>query len=231
MGEYKEKQFGIIRYPNNEEETKVPVMPLVIILNDGTIGEAKSIRGLMTLIVGNEYIDAEDAMDDWHLRIRTARSESMKALSRGINAVVYDKRNKKDNGIINNNYASTNNDPDYDNEESSGYIYKIRVEGEKLFILSLIQIGAIKVLERQDSHLLISDECTHQCVDCSYKKMMQEGKNICTVYSSIIKEGDGTDCESYSNKNIKEYKGGTYINIVQEYNVEQLINKYEKYVR
>ena len=84
------RQRGIIYDPENKDATKVPEMPLLIILDNGIIGEASSIRGALALIIGNDYLDAEDGVDEWHLRVEAARKESMKAIIRDANAVVYE---------------------------------------------------------------------------------------------------------------------------------------------
>ena len=103
-------QKGIIHNPNDEGNTKVPTMPLLIVLGNGEIWEAKTIRGVAAIIMGNEYLDCEDGIDEWHMRVEASRKEAMKALVEGINAVVYYSRK----GIIENNYAADADDPDYE---------------------------------------------------------------------------------------------------------------------
>lgn len=139
-------QSRIVRDINNLQDTKVPSMPILIV-NNGMILEASTIKGTMASIVGNEYYDAEDAEDEWHYRLESARKISMMENSKNIKIC-------SDGQKIKNNYAAAENDPDYEEDRSTSYV--IDIKDEKSFILSIIKlkIDSIKILERDDSKIL-----------------------------------------------------------------------------
>jgi hypothetical protein len=132
------------------EKAKLPVMPVIVAM-EGLVSEACSIKGAAAIIIGNHYYDSPDENLDWNLRVEIARKECMKALGRGIEAVVYDKRH----GIIQDNFAAQEDDEDYEIEDED--LEEIRVENDKVFLLSLARIGAIKLLEREDSFFFRPD--------------------------------------------------------------------------
>ncbi|EOD01463.1 hypothetical protein [Caldisalinibacter kiritimatiensis] len=133
-----EEQYRIIRDPNNIEETKAPRKPILVVLSNGVVGEASTIRGAEAIVIGTEYFDAEDALDEWHYRVEAARREAMKAIADDLYAVVYDERQ----GIIENNYGAEPGDPDYEQPDKEPI--KIRVDTEKTFLYSLAKIRAIR---------------------------------------------------------------------------------------
>lgn len=227
-------QRRIIRMPDIPEETRVPTMPLLVALENGAVGEATTVRGIVSIIIGNEYLDIEDRITEWHVRVEAARREVMKALSRDINAVVYDKRV----GVVENNYAAEPDDPDYDDDPDEPAPFKVRVENDRLFILSLLQLGGMKVLERTDSYILrphqkwevekLSDGALQSCERCLYAED-NENKVICPVYNLSNEKTDGSRCGSYTPKMTSaakelEYTGGEYIDLAQEYDINDLMN-------
>lgn len=215
-----EQQYRIIRDPENLEQTKIPHMSILIVLPNGIVGEAKTIRGAVAIVIGSQYFDAEDAVDEWHYRVELARRECMMMMSEDIYTVVYDKRR----GVISNNYAAAPGDPDY--EEPVGQPYKIRVDSERTFLYSLASLGIIRIMEREDSFLLKDYKPTGEkcCNACIYKTEEPTGL-FCEVYNEPPE--DGKDCTSFGKieSNIEEYSGGTYIDIAQEYNLEQMLEK------
>lgn len=216
--EYKE-QSRIIKYSDNDSEARVPEMPLLVVFNDGTIGEARTLRGMMALLIGNEYYDAEDAIDEWHLRVEAARREAMRAMSNDIDTVIYDARN----GIIKNNYAADPGDPDYDLELDAPPFY-IRVDNARLFILSLMKLGIITVLERDDSYLLRENKENKSCKNCIFKEESTNEKIQCSVYKEVRELDEGSDCSSFADYgNNQLYSGGVYIDLIQEYDIDELI--------
>lgn len=159
-------------------QEQIPELPFVIIRSDGVVGEADSIRGVISIIIP-EYMDAEDSVDDWNLRVKYARKQAMFALRENKNIVVYD----KEKGIINNNYAAAEDDDDYFIDEEVNE--KIYVNSEKDFLRSLARLGIIKFLQWDDidfSDLVNCDKCAH------YKD------GICNVYNTNIDKI--TICES-----------------------------------
>lgn len=198
------KDYRIICNLNNGEngETMVPKMPLILAI-DKKVGEAKSIRGLMCLLI-EEYIDAEDNIDDWNLRVRFARIECMRLLAKNINAIVYD----EDKGVINNNYAADQDDPDYKYDEADeNTAIKIYVDNEKIFLMSLAKLGSIKILERDDSYQFrTTSDKKVSCSECSHRN-----DDVCDVYKKKIDKN--IECESGTKSSIKEYMGGKYMEV------------------
>lgn len=228
-------QRRIIRTPNNPEETRVPTMPILVVLDNGIIGEAKTIRGAASIVIGDEYLDIDDGATEWHARVQAARREIMKVLAQDIDAVVYDSRL----GIIDNNYAAAHGDPDYidDSNESARLSRKIRVENDRLFILSLLDMGSIRVMERADSYMLrphnkwekekLSGGALQCCGRCLHAEEQNESI-ICPVYNVINGKTDGPRCGSYTPRpttdvDNQEYKGGEYIDLAQAYDVNELM--------
>lgn len=227
-------QRRIILTPNEPDATRVPTMPILVVLENGVIGEAKTIRGAASIVIGDEYLDIEDRSTEWHVRVQAARHEIMKALAREKYAVVYDSRK----GIIENNYAAEPNDPDYDDDPDEPDPFKVRVENDRLFILSLLQLGGMKVLERADSYMLrphrkweeekLSNGALQCCGRCLHAED-NENKVICPVYNLMNEKTDGSRCGSYTPKmtsDVKklEYTGGEYIDLAQEYDINDLMN-------
>ncbi|WP_027633452.1 hypothetical protein [Clostridium hydrogeniformans] len=184
--------------PNlRQGEVKIAKLPLLIGF-DGMVGESDSIRGLLNILI-KEYSDAEDENDDWHLRVKLARSECMKALAYGIDAVVYD----EEFGIIKNNYAADISDSDYEVDNEVDNILKIYINDEKKFLLSLIELGVIKILERDDSFYFKSDNKV-LCEECNHRL-----NNVCGIYKSKILDMNGY-CASGTNSNLNEREDGKY---------------------
>ena len=230
------EQKRIIRDPDDLENMKVPSMPLLVMPGDGTIWEAASIRGAAAVVIGNEYLDTDDGIVEWHMRVETARKEAMKALAADIDAVVFDSRE----GIIRYNYAAGRDDPDYqdDEDETAGVTARILVDTDRLFLLSLMDLGAIKVLERDDSYQLrthpkwdlVSESkgAIRCCGTCLHKDEDNgDGESIlCPVYNAIREKTDGSGCGSYSvdiGGAAAGRKSKTYVDIIQKYDINDLI--------
>jgi hypothetical protein len=171
-------QYRIIHNPNDLDNTVVPGMPIVIVLSNGIIGEAKTIRGALAIVAGSEYFDCEDSIDEWNFRVEIARKESMMAIGNNIYAEVYDRRA----GIIPENYAADPRDEDYEPEE--GIPVKIHVETDRAFLYSLARIGAITLLEKEGSSILSNwkGEGQQKCKNCQYK-IPHENVFKCAVYN------------------------------------------------
>lgn len=224
------EQFRIINDPKSPEHTQVPVMPLLVVFENEMVGEARTIRGAVALVVGNKYFDAEDAIDEWHERVEASRKEAMKAVAWDRYAVTYDKRK----GVIDYNFAASPEDPDYEIETAAEPI-KIRVDNERMFLLSLMQLGTITILEREDSYLLrhhdkwVSEGPQQRCGSCRYQTIEMKGEFICPVYNEYKSLEDGKDCSSFGirvdgSAAADDYKGGTYINLAEEYDLNELVN-------
>jgi hypothetical protein len=143
-----DEQYRMIRDPRSLEEVKVPEMPLLIVQNNGMIHEARTLSGAVAALIGEIYFDAEDAVDQYEYRLLYARKESMRQIMFGRNVKVLDPAV----GVIRENYAAGEDHPDYE-EMSEPPIY-LRIDSEKAFLLSLLKLGKICVLEREDSFLI-----------------------------------------------------------------------------
>ncbi|MDT8718280.1 hypothetical protein IAI10_16555 [Clostridium sp. 19966] len=132
---------------------KVPKLPLLIALDNGSIGEAASLKDAVIFIIGDEYLDAEDPEDEYAYRLEHARKEAMRLLERNLNIKVSDGVM----GTIQENYAAAPEDPDYqeDTDEPSLELY---IRSEKTFLLSLVKINALSIFERIDSNLIKGTE-------------------------------------------------------------------------
>lgn len=174
-------------------------LPLLMV-KGGIVYEADSIRGLIC-VLSSDYIDAEDCIDDWHVRVLIARRESMHLIASNINAIVYDSKI----GIVKNNYAAAEDDHDYYNDFENDQIFKIQVDNEKEFIKSLIKIGSLKVFQREDCDILGEEKIS--CNRCSYNM-----SGICSLYKSEVDKKFTWNCGTEGN--INEYEGGSYIEVI-----------------
>lgn len=176
--------------------TGIATLPLILLIDGGTIWEADSIRGLMQGLI-DEYADAEDEIDDWLLRVKFARKIAMANVEIGEKVIVYD--NVK--GIIKNNYASIEDDDDYKEEFNINDAIKIDVSSDKEFLKSLVRLRAISILEREDSKYFSSDIV--ECNKCSHKVGDKCPIYKCSINSLVV-------CENGTDGKIKRYKGGRY---------------------
>ncbi|MTI67828.1 MAG: hypothetical protein FH753_14680 [Firmicutes bacterium] len=225
-------EINIIGNPNFPEDTKDPTLPLVVVLRDGKVGGTDSIKGAVSLIVGKDYLKSKDETANWYKRLFVARKESMAAIGRGIYAEVYDKRK----GVIRNNYAVKPNDPDYEMEEDAGESEKIRIENGKSFLLSLANIKAIALLEREDSFQLrphkIWDEINSgkrekQCKKCLHKyENLKTSSTMCNVFLDKVKNLDSKSCSSFTfipEGYTLNIHGVKYVNLYEKYDVDDLM--------
>lgn len=164
-------------------------LPFVISFN-GKVGEADSLRELISFLIP-EYIDAEDIHDEYLLRIKYARKEAMAALKNDIDVVLYDSKK----GVLSNNYAAAIDDDDYEMTDEEEI--KIYIDTEKDFLLSLAELGVIRVLFRDDVDRA-------KCIECAHRE-----ESLCTLYKNNIKELSGS-CES-GIKNKSETHGFEYM--------------------
>jgi len=229
-------QMRIIHHPKDPEGAQVPKMPLLIV-QDGIITEANSIRGAMAALAGGEYLDCESSETEWLVRVEVARRESMKALARDVDTVVYDLRE----GVIKNNFAAQNGDPDY--EGTSERAIKLRVEDDRLLLLSLVKIGAITILEREDSFLfrrhlkwnLIADSTgvlknCGRCLNMDPDPGSDREQGYCPVYNKSVISSDGKTCSSFGIDTYtrrENLTGGQYVDIAQETDVDEMIEFFE----
>lgn len=132
-----------------------PSKKLVMAMPGEIVGESNSIRGLICLLIP-QYADAEDELDDWHMRLKYARAEAMRSLEKDIDVIVYD---ESKGSVISNNYGVSEDDPDYvyDVAENKD-VERIDIGTEEAFILSLIKLKSIAVMERADSSIFNKSE-------------------------------------------------------------------------
>lgn len=227
-------QIRIIRDPDNPEITQGATMPLVLAFSNGVVAETSSIRGAVSLIVGREFFDAKDAEIEWHHRLEAARKQSMFALERGVVSEIYDPLK----GVIPDNYAAEPDDPDYEAEADQNNPTKIYIHNDKVFLLSMIKIGAIVIYEREDSyqlkdHKIWSDirnqVIVQNCSWCLHRiEKSDDGVLICPIYNMDITKEDGEGCSSFAflytnNRSSIVYPGGTYFDIELSFDLEQLL--------
>lgn len=212
-----EDQYRMIRDPGDVDSTQVPNMPILVVLQDGTVGEASTIRGAVAIVAGSKYFDCEDAMDEWNFRVEIARNQCMKAIIDDVYAVVYDKKI----GFIKENYAANPDDEDYKVDEEATPI-KIHVESDRNFLLSLARIKAVTIYQKQGSTLLTKWKSDIQrCQDCSYRT------SKCEVYNGVVNDDDGMACNSYYSQAIKDSQDNIneYYNIAEEVDLEEVIER------
>ena len=163
----------------------IPSQPLVVVM-DKEVWETDSIRGIICILIP-EYIDSEDRTDDWILRIKFARKIAMLSLSEGKNVDVFDKKK----GIIKNNFSSAEDDDDYLEDDDLGESQLIEVSNEVEFLESLIKLGVIKILQREDSTYFTQEKI--ECPKCSHRI-----NGECNVYKNNIFIDD---CDSATSGN------------------------------
>lgn len=185
-------------------EVKKPMLPLVVIKPDFEVYESDSIRGLMCALIGSDYEDNEDEIDDWNSRIIYARKIAMASLKDGIEVIVYD----KEKGIIKNNYAAASDDEDYEDDEKYNEEMKIEVSNEKEFLKSLIKLGAIVIYQRIDSNQF--EEGNVDCQQCSYAE-----NGVCNIYKFKIADSKDIICNSGTMCNINESENGGEYRIIE----------------
>lgn len=176
----------------------IPSQPLVVVM-DKEVWETDSIRGIICILIP-EYIDSEDRTDDWILRIKFARKIAMLSLSEGKNVDVFDKKK----GIIKNNFSSAEDDDDYLEDDDLGESQLIEVSNEVEFLESLIKLGVIKILQREDSTYFTQEKI--ECSKCSHRL-----NGECNVYKNNIFIDD---CDSVTSGNINKYNNGRYEYII-----------------
>jgi hypothetical protein len=226
-----EDQKRIIYDPDDKKAKRDPKMPLQIIsLDSGAIWEAKTIRGAIAAVIGNDYLDASDIASEWQMRVDAAHEEVQKAKRLGRNVIVFD----SSKGIIDNNESTDNEESGAENK--SRETIKIRVENDRLFLLSLIKLSSIRILERKDTYFLRphqkwnvlrqSKGALQCCSNCLHR--INDKRIICPVYNSEREQTDGTDCGSYTiypGSFIEEYSGGEYVDISTECSIDDLFEK------
>ena len=199
-------------------------MPLQITIQEsGMIWEAKTIRGAVSAIIGDEYLSAKDVDAEWELRLAAAKKLAAQAKKNGCKVEIYDCRK----GILGDDKEAS--------EDLSNKI-RIRVENDRVFLLSLVKAGIIKIAERKDTYFLRYHQkwgvlensggalqCCSNCLHRIYDKNI-----VCPVYNTEKEQNDGTDCNSYTiypGSYEDEYQGGTYIDILNDNTVDELIEK------
>lgn len=172
--------------------------PLLVVLGN-EVWETNSIRGIMCILIP-EYLDSEDIIDDWVLRVKYARRVAMISIADNKNIDVYD----SEKGLIKNNFSAADDDEDYSEVNDLDDKMIIDVTNEVVFLKSLIKIKFINILQRKDS-TYFSDEKI-ECIKCSHR-----ASGICDVYKT---EDINDDCDSATSGNIKKYENGSYFNVI-----------------
>ncbi|NLD47604.1 MAG: hypothetical protein GX660_10460, partial [Clostridiaceae bacterium] len=206
---------------STKREVKMPLQ--ITIQESGMIWEAKTIRGAAAAIIGDEYLSAKDIGAEWDLRLAAAKKLAAQAKKNGCKVEIYDCRK----GVLSDEKEAS--------EELSNKI-RIRVENDRVFLLSLVKAGIIKISERKDTYFLRYHQkwgvlensagalqCCSNCLHRIYDKNI-----VCPVYNTEKEQNDGTDCNSYTvypGSYVDEYQGGTYLDILKDNTVDELIEK------
>lgn len=206
---------------STKREVKMPLQ--ITIQESGMIWEAKTIRGAVAAIIGDEYLAAKDINSEWELRLAAAKKLAAQAKKNGCKVEIYDCRK----GILSDDKEAS--------EELSNKI-RIRVENDRVFLLSLVKAGIIKISERKDTYFLRYHQkwgvlensggalqCCSNCLHRIYDKNI-----VCPVYNTEKEQNDGTDCNSYTiypGSYVDEYQGGIYLDILNDNTVDELIEK------
>lgn len=221
----------VVVNPKDKSATVVPQMPILISTGDGYIWETDSIRGAASTIIGDSYLENISENTQWYKRLELARKQSMFAIGRDVFAKVYDERH----GILSANYAVSDEDPDYTDDVDPGEPILIRIDNDKLLLLSLVLIGAIEIYEREDSYQFkpFNYNCDNSltenkgCNSCIHKvKEIEQDMIYCPVYRDLRDSQEGRNCSSYVSEtsNKTKYEGGEYICLSAEYDIQYLIN-------
>lgn len=221
----------IIRDPEAPHRTRGASMPIVIALDNGVVAEAPSLRDVISLLVGSQYLDAEDGQIEWMHRLNAARKYSMMALSKGITSIICD----PEGGEIRNNYAAAVDDPDYQWDEHEEKPIPIYVHNERAFIISLLKLGGFIIYEREDSFQLRphdswlkikNGEVQQSCSSCIHKIDHGTG-GTCSVFGSQREKNIHNDCNSFAFK-AQESNGkngqGDYIDLELQYDLDLLLD-------
>lgn len=228
---YIRNQLSIIRDRNNPKLFNEPTMPLIIVFEDGHIVQAISIRAAVSIIAGYDYFDAKDASEEWNFRLAAAKKQTLAALEKGIRANVYDPFH----GQLLNNLT-------IDQDESNSDLMScknIYVQNDRLFILSLINLGAITVYEREDSFQLKehdnwkklkNGEVRQSCSWCLHsikESKCEKSDYFCPIYNLPVAADDGSNCCSFAfsvNNAELVYPSCNYHNISHLYDINKLLD-------
>jgi len=145
--------YRVISDPRDPENAIVPSLALMLVFADGMIIESDNLEGLVTFMVGKEYLKANNE-DKCLMRIKIARNYAMLVIQYNSTAVV-----TLNGKIIKNNYAVSEDDEDYkytDEELKNAEI--IEVDSDRNLILSLVKMQMIRVLEKVGSTIFLEKE-------------------------------------------------------------------------
>jgi len=117
------------------------LMKYIVRLGDEAIIDAETIRDIVAAVVGPEYYDCEDELDDWNMRLRAGRNLSMQMLQFDKEVIVI-----ADGKQIQDNYGTDLKDPDYAMEHDPDHV--LDITSDESFINTLQEIGLIQLDER-----------------------------------------------------------------------------------
>lgn len=145
---------------NGTKVNTVPQLPLLMVMMEDNIVESDSITGLVTALVGDEYLDLNDE-EKCLKRIKLARREAMYMLQFDVIAVITDGKS-----LIKNNYAVDPDDEDYEYDENEvANAQEIKVRDEKDFLLSLARLGVIRIFEKVGSKILLAENTNQKNIN------------------------------------------------------------------
>ncbi len=203
---------------------KNPKFPFLVSLGE-VVYEAPSTRDAAAAVInnatGHDYTDVEFGDTEAVLRILAARHHVMLAAMDDKDAIVWGKKV----GRIKENYAASEDDPDYE-DDFQGEPFKIVVDSDIELLKSLCELGTIGFWVREDFKDRIDAGVLFPGQKCS--TCLHNRDNICYVYGRFLGEkykkafpedtghdfdNEGTSCGTYvKNDKTLEKENGVYIN-------------------
>lgn len=131
---------GLDMFKIRENGVEPTPMKYVARIADEAIIDAETIKDIVACIVGPEYYDCEDNLDDWNMRLRAARNLAMQMLQFDKEVVVV-----SDGQLIPDNMGTNLDDPDYAMDHEVDF--QIDIASELSFLESLKEMDMINYKE------------------------------------------------------------------------------------
>ncbi|MTI65548.1 MAG: hypothetical protein FH753_03005 [Firmicutes bacterium] len=174
------------------ELKKIPTLPLVLICDDGKIFETDKVKGAVSIFTGRDYIKIDNKDERWYKRLFAANN-LVKKEKEEINIEIFDKRK----GVIDNNFVIAPKESKYLLKSNTNSL-KLRIDNDKLFLLSLLKMRTFSLLEREDSFIFKQQK----------KHKLNNKESLCV----------------FENKD----SSIRYIDIFLEYDIDKLLKIYDK---
>ncbi|MHB8156812.1 MAG: hypothetical protein ACYDEQ_05410 [Desulfocucumaceae bacterium] len=213
-----------------------PVMPILVQLPDGRLGETDSIPGAAALLLGLDYVDVDDERTAWHMRVHYLRGHALMLAMEGKKAIVRDNTN-----IIFDNTATPTEEEEEEEDIPEDWFHEgppvvLWASDDRVFLLSLHESGVITLYEREDSHAFRLDSIWEEIAksggssqQCGLCRHYDPKKLFCSPYRLEGREpGEGGRCAAFApaTDNFLGVKPGKskrlrYLNLREEKYIEQ----------